>query len=664
MTKSILHTVEPSKSYYASVTGDGRLRAWQLASQTVEINQDIETSSGDFITCFAWSYPKGKASEGKHIAFGTKLGNVIIVDLATEEVEHSLSKHKGSVNSVAYSTDNNKLYTCSDDKKIIEWSTKTGAILKEWRGDKSKVQSMCVAGKKYLASAARGVSIWDQSNRQLLQSTLVHENLVYALKSSKSGQFIVSAAERERHIYVWLTNSIVVNEEDMTCNPICNLVLSSPSIFVDVAHTAVMKKYTYVLSINEEKNINIFQVPLTDKETAKQLEKKYSEMTNNKRIQSSCEIKLTNKDKKYVNIIAAFFTKDNVNEVQIVYGSELNPQFVTVSLVEDSGDSGSDEYDGLVLRSKINVKVDDSPASKISLETRASGMESATLSHSNNRVKISGPLDVSGAPSSDMSSELNVNGKGSNSSSSSSKNNNAGNDHEQQQISLRDQLKSYYINDDNAVDNDSAGGDRNGNSKYSSQKADTLAKLLVQALHSDDKQLLEDVLSNTNETVITNTVRYLPTPYVLTFLTKLVNNFQANPNKGLQLVPWLRAITNIHASYLMTVPDLVDSLGGLYQLVDSRLSVFKRLLKLNGRLDLILSQITIRMSLDEINGIDNGKLETYNEEDTDDSSDNEGYNDVDMMDYEDSDLEEVYSDADELRNNNASDDNSDYSDED
>ena len=48
----------------------------------------------------------------------------------------------------------------------------------------------------------------------------------------------------------------------------------------------------------------------------------------------------------------------------------------------------------------------------------------------------------------------------------------------------------------------------------------------------------------------------------------------------------------------MTIPDLnTSSLSGLYQTVDSRLSSYDKLLKLSGRLDLLLSQISIGSNL-------------------------------------------------------------------
>lgn len=41
---------------------------------------------------------------------------------------------------------------------------------------------------------------------------------------------------------------------------------------------------------------------------------------------------------------------------------------------------------------------------------------------------------------------------------------------------------------------------------------------------------------------------------------------------------------------MLQVPHLMDSLSGLYQLLDARVSTFPRLCRLQGRLDLLLSQ--------------------------------------------------------------------------
>lgn len=119
----------------------------------------------------------------------------------------------------------------------------------------------------------------------------------------------------------------------------------------------------------------------------------------------------------------------------------------------------------------------------------------------------------------------------------------------------------------------------------------SLASVLQQALHSRDDAALELVLGHQDKTVIGNTVSRLGATYVIPFLTRVVAKFQAKPSRGVQLVGWLRAVLTHHTGYLLTVPHLVASLEALYQIIDSRLAVYKKLLKLSGRLDLLMSQV-------------------------------------------------------------------------
>ncbi len=46
----------------------------------------------------------------------------------------------------------------------------------------------------------------------------------------------------------------------------------------------------------------------------------------------------------------------------------------------------------------------------------------------------------------------------------------------------------------------------------------------------------------------------------------------------------------------MSLPGLTAPLAALHQVIDNRLSLFKKFLKLSGRLDLVLSQIQLKSS--------------------------------------------------------------------
>ncbi|KAG0044400.1 Small subunit (SSU) processome component [Linnemannia elongata] len=162
--------------------------------------------------------------------------------------------------------------------------------------------------------------------------------------------------------------------------------------------------------------------------------------------------------------------------------------------------------------------------------------------------------------------------------------------------------------------------------------------MLIQALHSNDLQLLEACLTYNNVDVIRNTVRRLPTAYVIPFLTQVIHKFQQKPSRGEALLEWIKAVLLIHTAYLMTVPDLVKKLSNFYQTLDSRVSVYSKLINLHGRLDLVMSQV--EMQHKDTEDISNVAQTVYREDEDDDE-------DEDDMDLEDDGEDEELADEDD-----------------
>ncbi|KIJ45722.1 hypothetical protein M422DRAFT_251023 [Sphaerobolus stellatus SS14] len=179
---------------------------------------------------------------------------------------------------------------------------------------------------------------------------------------------------------------------------------------------------------------------------------------------------------------------------------------------------------------------------------------------------------------------------------------------------------------DNAmeVDDDESGSDsgqkskprgksRSGKEKDESSlriPANSLARTLVQALHSSDTGLLETCLLHTDEKIIMNTVRRLPPQLAVPLLNACVDRLGRGPRanqgkatgggassqRGTGLVKWVRAVLVVHTAYLMTLPDLVTRLSGLHATITARLALRDPLLALSGRLDMVLTQIELRAS--------------------------------------------------------------------
>jgi U3 small nucleolar RNA-associated protein 5 len=147
--------------------------------------------------------------------------------------------------------------------------------------------------------------------------------------------------------------------------------------------------------------------------------------------------------------------------------------------------------------------------------------------------------------------------------------------------------------------------------------AESQSQMLVQALHSQDKQLLESVLRTNKERVVEHTVRRLPSTLVVPLIKEVVHRIQSRPTRAAELIVWIRSTLLIHSSYLMTVPGLADSLGTLYSVLDVRRTVYPKLLGLQGRLDVMLSQVSEQANRDEV-AANGDPLAVYIEEDSDD----------------------------------------------
>ncbi|KII94398.1 hypothetical protein PLICRDRAFT_99663 [Plicaturopsis crispa FD-325 SS-3] len=140
--------------------------------------------------------------------------------------------------------------------------------------------------------------------------------------------------------------------------------------------------------------------------------------------------------------------------------------------------------------------------------------------------------------------------------------------------------------------------------------ANSLTRTLIQALHSSDVRLLETCLAHSDVTLIRNTVRRLPPQLAVPLITACVERLGrgaraanmkgggggASSQRGTGLIAWVKAVLAVHSGHLMTMPDLVARLAGLHATLTSRLTLQDSLLSLNGRLDMVLSQIEMRSS--------------------------------------------------------------------
>jgi len=159
------------------------------------------------------------------------------------------------------------------------------------------------------------------------------------------------------------------------------------------------------------------------------------------------------------------------------------------------------------------------------------------------------------------------------------------------EATVEERLKLLAARMEDGESSDDADRKGGAGGRPSKPQASSLHLAIEQALQTRDDGQLEDCLAVSQSDLVDRTVGRLGTASVVPFLTSVIHKFEARPSRGAALVPWIRAVLVQHTAYLMAVPGLVDKLSALYRTVDARLSVFKKLLKLSGRLELVLSQV-------------------------------------------------------------------------
>jgi U3 small nucleolar RNA-associated protein 5 len=122
---------------------------------------------------------------------------------------------------------------------------------------------------------------------------------------------------------------------------------------------------------------------------------------------------------------------------------------------------------------------------------------------------------------------------------------------------------------------------------------ESLSQLIVQAVTSQDGNLLESALSSQGkERTIRSTVEKLPSSVVLPFIAQLIEKIEVKPSRCTKLLVWIRNCLTCHMTYLSTVPMATGALGYLEELSAVHLSSYERLCRLHGKLDVLLSRIS------------------------------------------------------------------------
>jgi len=118
-----------------------------------------------------------------------------------------------------------------------------------------------------------------------------------------------------------------------------------------------------------------------------------------------------------------------------------------------------------------------------------------------------------------------------------------------------------------------------------------LSHLLVQGLQSMDATILDNVLFNEDKAVVHRTVGQLPLQAIVPFLEELNRRIRLGGPKIKCHLMWLKSVLTSHMSFLTTHPHPERFLAPLHHMFEQRCSLYEKISRLKGRMDLVLSQV-------------------------------------------------------------------------
>ncbi|CAO3611000.1 unnamed protein product [Mucor hiemalis] len=566
----------PTADHFALITHAAdrhRLRIFNVRSGTV--SNDYSALEKEKITCLTWGHLKdtgdlqantvqafkkkksGVASLSRVIALGMQSGSISMYSLSHGAIVKKLvGSHTTPITDFVMNKDGSRGYSVAEDNFIVEWDVEEGKELFKWKADAKNVRRLKLShDEKKLATAGHTITLWDLSTHSVIKKFTGHATSIKELSFSHQDDVLVSNAEDDRYVNVWDAQSTNTNSNNLTA-----LTLET-----NVSHIDFSSTDPSVLAVTDDGLVGIWEnASYTNTQAATGGNRRKMIRSMTKEADANVKIVSTASEDTVIPILAAKFVSDNGGKsIMIARGSSIKPSFEVVKYVDE--ETGAMMHDITLSRQPVtNYLIDTSSIAANNLRTtRKAYDESAVTVIGNTDFVVKAPTMAN--------------------------NNDEDESEENVEPSIEQKLQSLDV-----VDSSNSKKKTNKKKTIDTPAAGSLQTVLVQALHSNDSDLLEACLQHTKPDVINSTVRRLPTEYLIPLLTELITKFQEKPGRAPALLIWIKSVLTIHTAYLMTVPDLVGKLGNFYQALDTRLGVFPKLLALRGRLDIVQSQVNVK----------------------------------------------------------------------
>jgi U3 small nucleolar RNA-associated protein 5 len=517
------------------------------------------------------------------LALGSQRGVIVVFDVARGAVmarlgggegaggEAAAQGHTQAVTSVAFSADGATIFSAGSDRRLLVWDLREARLRAELRGGRNAHSCVAAAGDGRVLAAATGIVLWDVAAGAPAAHYAGHGAPVSALSVAPEARLFLSAAAGDRFVALWRLpgdGDAAVGSAASPATPLHSFALDAPARSVSLSPHADADGAHRVVCVSAAQQVTTWrwrERPAADAaagDAAAVSQLSQAELVV--RVAGARAARSTAASGASASLPEAAPTLAAAQlspaELLIVRGSPLRLALQRLTFVTRDGRA----------RREVQLAAQPAEAALVDAGDEAMAVAAAAAGAQASRKRRAEPaetvLAAAGADTGFSARPAKIART-------------AGDEGVGAVHSTREQASALIA------------AARSGPAASGS-----LQTVLSQALRTGDETLLEFCLGTRDMRELQRTVDRLPIEDVMPLLAALVARFQARPHRGAQLLEWLRALLTRHASLLVAQPALPDSLMLLNQAVSARLSSFKKLLRVAGRLTLLLGALRGRSS--------------------------------------------------------------------
>ncbi|KAG0462668.1 hypothetical protein HPP92_021144 [Vanilla planifolia] len=338
--RDILASFSPSSEFLALSHGDGRIKVWNTVKGHLQTEfADFSSASENSIIplkskmghlaldykSMKWVQLESKKktkSIQSFLVLGTGSGDVLALEVSTGQLRWRICDcHPGGVSAISVSRHRSSLYTAGVDGMVCEIDCLLGSVVRRFRSSTKGISSLSVSADGSMLATAAG---------QLKVS-------VRCMIFSEDGNFVLSSGAGEKHIAIWKIDGGKKKSAS------CVLSMEHPAIFVDCRCSITegsKVQVLYVLALSEKGICSLWHGSIEELQNAKPTKITLSVESSQSKTMKNQMIFAT----KFESII-----RPGCALVHVARGSLVKPRFEKLSVEYGVDTSLGVSLDGVLL---------------------------------------------------------------------------------------------------------------------------------------------------------------------------------------------------------------------------------------------------------------------------------------------------------------------------